>query len=400
MPASTRGRRLVVEADGGSRGNPGVAGYGALVRDAESGTVLAERAAPLGKRSNNVAEYSGLIAGLESALSIDPSASVEVRMDSKLVIEQMAGRWKIKHEDMRTLALEARELVRRIQSAGGSVSWTWIPRERNKAADKLSNDGMDGLTIDRLSAASPGPADDEADMEPASEPVAAVHEKELASPPPQLTGPARVWLVRHGATPLTAQNRLSGRGLADPSLDDAGRLQSRRVAGLVAELLQDTGMPKSTRVVTSSLARSRETGAAVAEALGVDAQVDEDWDEQGFGYWDGLTVAQIQARWPQAWADHLNAEVDPAGQRPPGGESAAELTTRIRAALARATQRSGDVVVVTSRRPILVVLAAALDLPVARLEAVGTDPGSVTAVEIAAGGALSVPFVNRTAPGS
>ncbi|MDQ2797640.1 MAG: reverse transcriptase-like protein, partial [Actinomycetota bacterium] len=167
MSASTHGRRLVVEADGGSRGNPGVAGYGALVRDAGTGTVLAERAAPLGKRSNNVAEYRGLIAGLQSAVAIDPAASVEVRMDSKLVIEQMAGRWKIKHEDMRTLALEANELVRRIQSAGGSLSWTWIPRERNKAADKLSNDGMDGLTIDRLSAASPGPADDEADMEPA-----------------------------------------------------------------------------------------------------------------------------------------------------------------------------------------------------------------------------------------
>lgn len=398
MSASTHGRRLVVEADGGSRGNPGVAGYGALVRDAGTGTVLAERAAPLGKRSNNVAEYRGLIAGLQSAVTIDPAASVEVRMDSKLVIEQMAGRWKIKHEDMRTLALEANELVRRIQSAGGSVSWTWIPRERNKAADKLSNDGMDGLTIDRLSASSPGPADEDADVEPASEPVAAVQEH--ASPPLQLTGPARVWLVRHGATALTAQNRLSGRGLADPSLDDAGRQQSRRVAGLLAELLQDTGMPESTHVVTSSLACARETGAAVAEALGVDAQVDEDWDEQGFGYWDGLPVAQIQARWPQAWADHLNADVDPAGQRPPGGESAAELTTRIRAALARATQASGDVVVVTSRRPILVVLAAALDLPVARLEAVGTDPGSVTAVEIGAGGVLSVPFVNRTGSGS
>ncbi|MDQ2795906.1 MAG: bifunctional RNase H/acid phosphatase [Actinomycetota bacterium] len=400
MATSTHGRRLVVEADGGSRGNPGVAGYGALVRDAELGTVLAERAAPLGKRSNNVAEYSGLIAGLESAVTIDPSAFVEVRMDSKLVIEQMAGRWKIKHEDMRTLALEARELVRRIQSAGGSVSWTWIPRERNKAADKLSNDGMDGLTIDRMSNPGGGLADHEADVEPASGPVSAVHEQEPTSSPLELPGPARVWLVRHGATPLTAQNRLSGRGLADPSLDDAGRLQSRRVAGLVAELLQGTGMPESTRVVTSSLARARETGASVAKALGVDAEVDEDWDEQGFGYWDGLTVAQIQSRWPQAWADHLDPDVDAAAQRPPGGESAAELTGRVRAALARATQASGDVVVVTSRRPILVVLAAALDLPVARLEAVGTDPGSVTAVEIGAGGVLSVPFVNRTGSGS
>ncbi len=390
-----------MEADGGSRGNPGVAGYGALVSDADTGAVLAERAAPLGRRSNNVAEYRGLIAGLESVVTIDPSASVEVRMDSKLVIEQMAGRWKIKHEDMRTLALEARELVRRIQSAGGSVSWTWIPRERNKAADKLSNDGMDGLTIDRLSTTSGGPADNEAAAPRRSpEPVTAVREQGSASGTLQLNGPARVWLTRHGSSAMTSQGRLSGPGLSDPSLDDTGRLQSRRMGGLMAHELRDTGTPHHARVVTSSLAAAQETGAAIAEALGVSPKVEQDWDEQGFGFWDGLTAAQIQARWPQAWAGYLDAQVDPADQRPPGGESTAELTTRVRSALARVTRTPGDVVVVTGRRPILVVIAAAFHVPVARLEALGTDPGSVTAVEIAAGGALSVPFVNRTAPGS
>ncbi len=104
-------RRLTVEADGGSRGNPGVAGYGALVRDSDTGALLAERAEPLGKESNNVAEYRGLIAGLEAAFAIDPAAEVHVRLDSKLVVEQMSGRWKIKHEDMRRLALQARDLV-------------------------------------------------------------------------------------------------------------------------------------------------------------------------------------------------------------------------------------------------------------------------------------------------
>ena len=84
-------RRLVVEADGGSRGNPGPAGYGALVRDAETGAVLAERAASVGRATNNVAEYGGLVAGLQAALDLDPTAEVEVRMDSKLVVEQMSG---------------------------------------------------------------------------------------------------------------------------------------------------------------------------------------------------------------------------------------------------------------------------------------------------------------------
>ena len=97
-------RALIVEADGGSRGNPGVAGFGALVRDAATVTVLLERAEPLGTASNNVAEYAGLLAGLEGALRLDPAPDIEVRMDSKLVVEQMSGRWKIKHEDMRRLA--------------------------------------------------------------------------------------------------------------------------------------------------------------------------------------------------------------------------------------------------------------------------------------------------------
>lgn len=132
------GRRLIVETDGGSRGNPGHAGYGALVRDPETGKVLAEKAEYLGKVSNNVAEYSGLVAGLELALQHDPDALIHVKMDSKLVVEQMSGRWKIKHADMRALATKARSVVdpRR-------VTYEWIPREINTDADRLSNEAMD-----------------------------------------------------------------------------------------------------------------------------------------------------------------------------------------------------------------------------------------------------------------
>src|ERR1700728_2681088 len=101
--------RFIVEADGGSRGSPGRAGYGALVRDAETGIVLAERSEPIGTATNNVAEYNGLIAGLRAAAEIDPGAEVEVRMDSRLVVEQMSGNWKIKHPDMKPLAATATE---------------------------------------------------------------------------------------------------------------------------------------------------------------------------------------------------------------------------------------------------------------------------------------------------
>ncbi len=129
---------LVVEADGGSRGNPGHAGYGALVRDPESGEILVEKAGYVGIASNNVAEYSGLIAGLELAHKLNPEARILVKMDSKLVVEQMSGRWKIKHADMQTLASRARRMV-----DPGRVRYEWIPRERNKDADRLSNEAMD-----------------------------------------------------------------------------------------------------------------------------------------------------------------------------------------------------------------------------------------------------------------
>ncbi|MFJ7164431.1 bifunctional RNase H/acid phosphatase [Streptomyces globosus] len=130
--------RLVVEADGGSRGNPGPAGYGAVVLDPETGETLAERAEYIGVATNNVAEYRGLIAGLKAARDLDPEAAVEVRMDSKLVVEQMSGRWKIKHPDMKPLAAEAAAVLPR-----GRVTYEWIPRERNRHADRLANEAMD-----------------------------------------------------------------------------------------------------------------------------------------------------------------------------------------------------------------------------------------------------------------
>jgi ribonuclease H / adenosylcobalamin/alpha-ribazole phosphatase len=132
-------RRLVVEADGGSRGNPGPAGYGAVVRDATTGEVLAEVSESIGRATNNVAEYSGLIAGLRAAAAIARGTDVEVRMDSKLVVEQMSGRWQIKHPDMRPLAAKARETAREL----GRVSYTWVPRSRNAHADRLANQAMD-----------------------------------------------------------------------------------------------------------------------------------------------------------------------------------------------------------------------------------------------------------------
>ncbi|GEK00617.1 bifunctional RNase H/acid phosphatase [Streptomyces sp. 1-11] len=131
-------REFIVEADGGSRGNPGPAGYGAVVSDAATGETLAEAAEYLGVVTNNVAEYRGLLAGLRTAHALDPTARVHVRMDSKLVVEQMSGRWKIKHPDMKPLAAEANRVF-----PPGQVTYEWIPRAQNTHADRLANEAMD-----------------------------------------------------------------------------------------------------------------------------------------------------------------------------------------------------------------------------------------------------------------
>lgn len=129
---------FLVEADGASRGNPGHASYGTVVRNMNTGDVVVELGGVLGHATNNVAEYNGLIAGLEAIAAMDKEAIVEVRMDSKLVVEQMSGRWKIKSPDMRELAMKAREIL-----PFGNVTYTWIPREDNKHADALANEALD-----------------------------------------------------------------------------------------------------------------------------------------------------------------------------------------------------------------------------------------------------------------
>lgn len=184
-------RFLIVEADGGSRGNPGHAGYGALVRDPKTGAILVEKAAYLGKVSNNVAEYSGLVAGLELANELDPTCRILVKMDSKLVVEQMEGRWKIKHADMRALATKARAVL-----DPARVKYQWIPREINKDADRLSNEAMDAgmagipwaprassptatASSPAATVSSPAPHTSDAAPEPVRQPTGRLHHVEL-----------------------------------------------------------------------------------------------------------------------------------------------------------------------------------------------------------------------------
>lgn len=132
----------IVMADGGSRGNPGPAAYGTVVVEVATEKVIIEKAAYLGIATNNWAEYNGLIAGLKLVAELNPDATVEVRLDSKLVVEQMSGRWKIKHPDMKKLAIEANKLF-----AADKVTYTWVPREENSLADALCNESLDAVQI-------------------------------------------------------------------------------------------------------------------------------------------------------------------------------------------------------------------------------------------------------------
>ena len=184
-------RKVLIQADGGSRGNPGPAAYGAVLTDAETGEVIAEDGGAIGVASNNVAEYSGLIAGLRLAAEFAPGAEVEVRMDSKLVVEQMSGNWKIKHPSMKPLAAEAAEL------APAGTTYTWVPRGQNQHADRLANEALDGIRDGVTVAGEPAkPASMQSQMRGWSGP---------GGPP------TTVVLVRHGVTPHTLEKRFSGR---------------------------------------------------------------------------------------------------------------------------------------------------------------------------------------------
>ena len=131
-------QRLVVEADGASRGNPGDAAGGTVVIDPETGDIVAKAGVLCGVASNNVAEYTGLIEGLDISRELSPLADVHVRMDSKLVVEQMSGRWKIKHPDMQALAAAAKEAIGQRR-----VVFEWVPRDNNARADQAANEALD-----------------------------------------------------------------------------------------------------------------------------------------------------------------------------------------------------------------------------------------------------------------
>jgi broad specificity phosphatase PhoE/ribonuclease HI len=374
-------RRLIVEADGGSRGNPGPAGYGALVRDPDTGRVLAERAASVGRATNNVAEYGGLVAGLQAALDLDPTASVEVRMDSKLVVEQMSGRWKIKHPDMQQLALQARKIARQL----ADVRYTWVPRAQNSAADALANSAMDGKPVHRDPATEAVVLEDEA--QPASEAMTPPPTGPGTSPP---TSPGQLvttvtHLLRHGQTEHTPERRYSGRNELPLSL--TGRAEAAAAAQRAKGLGVDV-------VVASPLRRTRETAEIVAAALGLPVTFDDDLVELDFGDLEGLTFDEARAKHPLA-ARRFMTDIAVAA---PGGESISDVAARVARARRRIlAEHAGKTVLVVSHvTPIKLFLAAGLGVGDEVVHRIFLDAASLCSVSWSSDDRASVRLVNDT----
>lgn len=338
-------RKLTITADGGSRGNPGPAAFGAVVY--ENGKTLKEVAETIGVASNNVAEYRGLIAGLTAAHEIDATAEIEIRMDSKLVVEQMSGRWQIKHPDMKKLAFQARDIHPR-----ELITFTWIPREENSHADRILNDALDGM---------------------ASVIKEPIQQNFLMERLISGEEPTTIYLVRHGETILTPARKFSGSGPLNPALTDIGIGQAKAVAKEIAKLKPDL-------LFASPLRRTQETAVQIAESTGLKVLTEDIWIEQSFGKWDGMSVAEVSVQYPDEYKHWLAST----SYLPPEGESYDEVSARALQAIDQvATDNPGKkIVAVTHNGIIKTAVAAIINARPASIFHIDISPCSITTISV------------------
>ena len=369
---------MIVEADGASRGNPGPAAYGALVRDTDTGELVAERGEAIGVATNNVAEYRGLIAGLELAAEHAPGAGIEVRMDSKLVVEQMSGSWKVKHPSMKPLAAEAQRL------APTGTTYTWVPRAENADADRLANNALDRLQEQNpLDSPAPGaspPARGVAEASQIATSAGAPASISDASAPKPLRGwgppgkPTTLVLVRHGVTEHTIGKLFSG-GMAssNPPLNDEGREQARATGEWLAPL---SGTFDA--LVSSPVRRTRETAEILAEFLDLEIEEEPGIAEMEFGTWDGMSFTDVHEQYP----DEIGSWLGDLESAPHGGESFRAVEKRVLEGRDRiVSSYAGQTVVVVSHvTPIKTLVADALGAPLEAVYRMELAPASVSVI--------------------
>ncbi len=338
-------RKFEITADGGSRGNPGPAAYGAVV--SENGKVLHELFETIGIATNNVAEYNGLLAALRKVNEIDPTAEVEAKMDSKLVVEQMSGRWQIKHPDMRQLAKQARDA-----HSANLVSYKWIPRDQNSHADRLANKALDGE-------------------------VSTFAPRQLNFLSERLTSkekPTNIYFIRHGETHLTPERRFSGSDGSNPELSEAGLRQADAVA-------KELAIRGADLIIASPMRRTTQTAEAIAKATGLEINFDKNWVECGFGEWDELTVKEIQDLYPSEWDQWVS---DTSFRPGKSGESYEDVAARIELALTDLAleHQSKDIIVVAHNVVIKTLTTLVTGSPIESLFHVDAAPCSITWVSI------------------
>ena len=376
---------LIIEADGGSRGNPGIAGSGACVIDADTGEVVLEISKFIGIATNNVAEYLALVAGLEGAYSLNSEARILVRMDSKLVIEQMAGRWKIKHPDMQQLGARVQNLV-----AGKPVRWQWIPREENSRADALANKAMDEQGDAVVATTEVGPR-------------ASVVEFNQTLPssvraPGGVTEPlTTIILVRHGRTHLTESKRISGRGGENPGLSDLGREDAHKVAKALSEIGNSgpwSHLTPISAIVSSPIKRTLDTAHIISNEVGLGVDVIENLAEISFGDWDGHTNEEVKSKWASNFQDWQGSWT----VAPPNGESLEGFDARVQDARREILKiYSGKTVAVVSHvMPIRGFIRAGMDGGKAGYWRPQISPCSITIIRFWGDQAAEVVTMNAT----
>lgn len=355
----------MVEAAGYVRVSTRAAGYGAMVRDAVSGEVLAEAAEGIGFASPVATAYRAVRAGLMAAATVEAIAEVEVRTDSMPVVERLTGR-----ADPSDLA-DARitELVDEAVSVAAAfgpdrVSFSWVPRDRNVDAVRLARQAADADAWGRpwVRTATVEVPVPEPESQSPGEPLAA-----LVPPDPATT----TVLVRIGETALSKERRFAG--VHDGDLTEVGRGQARTVA----ELLFNWGDVDV--VVCSGLRPAQQTAQIIADTLDLSPVTEADLRETDFGDWEGLTYTEVQAGWP----DELAAWLADPFVTPPGGESLADTETRIdhahRELLGRFPHQT--IVLVTHVTPIKTLTRLALEAPPIALHRMHLAPGSITEID-------------------
>jgi probable phosphoglycerate mutase len=368
--------KLIIEADGGSRGNPGMSGAGAVVIDGATGNILREISEAVGIATNNVAEYSALIFALEAAFEIDPAAEIVVRMDSKLVVEQMSGRWKIKHPDMLSLGARVQQLIK-----GKGVEFVWIPREQNVLADALANKAMDG--------------------EPASAAAAVefnhVAPSSIRAPQSSVSQATTLIMVRHGRTALTEGRKISGGDGENPDLSDLGNKDASDVALELARVGNSGAfsfLEKPAVVIHSPIKRAAQTASKIAQRLGAEQVELADLREIGFGDWDGLTNEELFV----GYEEHYQRWRGSYSVAPPNGESLQDFDVRVNQSLDFILDNFAGktVVVVAHVMPIRGLLRIANDASVAGFWRVDLGPASISIARFWGREAAEIVCVNST----